>query len=937
MYYPKGSEWRKWDLHLHPPGTKLADGYKVSNDENALTHFCERLAESDVQAFGITDYFSFDGFFAVKERYRKLFPRSEKVFFPNIELRLDRSVNQKGEAINIHLLFPPDIKPEITAAFLNALPTVSTEGPNRRPIRCSQLQNESQFAGASVTLDGIETAIQETFGDFAIQPDKRQEILLVIASAKGDGLRAGGSGFKRRAALSDEIDKFCDAFFSNAGSREYFLDQERYESNEKALPKPVFDGCDAHSFDELTRALGKEVREKGKSKNITWVKADPTYMGLLQSLIEPAERVRIQGTIPDKKEPYKVISKVSFSNTKDFPSEIVFNGNLCSIIGSRSSGKSALLAHIAYSINPQNTITQQELSGQNPGPAPGYSWEDVESATCKVEWESGADTQGKVIFVPQNSLYNLSDQPEQVDRKITPALFRAYPALQDSFQAMNDAIEQSNNLIAETTRRWFSHADAIEEIRGSITSAGDKASIELHHNDLDRQITDMLAEAELDEGDMEKFNEFQNKRREIQLQLELTDSQFQGLEVYISISDSLDNAVNIPDSLELGISGIPSERWMPNELQERLTEIQTSAILHIKHQVEIELKEFALRGLSQKRVLTDEMTQLLSEHDDLIKKHDSNSQMKILTKEKEAQANRLLQIKDYENEIKSLLDEQVKYGEVIKGAIKRREKEISKFVEKLELAEPTIGELTFGVECQFAEETTLQVIEGLDQRRSSNDFVRLGDQSADFSGATERPVDFFNALRKGIVKLKARATSHSVATDILCATPEVRFTAYLDDDLIGGFKPSSMTPGKQALFALTLILSEHEDSWPLLIDQPEDDLDSRSIYDKVVPFLMERKKERQIIMVSHNANLVIGADSEQVIVANRHGENSRNKDEQTFEYFSGALEHNIIVPWLKGTALGLLSINQHACEILDGGKEAFEKRRNKYGYLLTGN
>ena len=72
-----------------------------------------------------------------------------------------------------------------------------------------------------------------------------------------------------------------------------------------------------------------------------------------------------------------------------------------------------------------------------------------------------------------------------------------------------------------------------------------------------------------------------------------------------------------------------------------------------------------------------------------------------------------------------------------------------------------------------------------------------------------------------------------------------------------------MTPGKQALFALTLILNESDDAWPLLIDQPEDDLDSRSVYDVLVGYLTERKRERQIIMVSHNANLVIGADSEQ--------------------------------------------------------------------------
>lgn len=73
-------------------------------------------------------------------------------------------------------------------------------------------------------------------------------------------------------------------------------------------------------------------------------------------------------------------------------------------------------------------------------------------------------------------------------------------------------------------------------------------------------------------------------------------------------------------------------------------------------------------------------------------------------------------------------------------------------------------------------------------------------------------------------------------------------------------------------------LEAPQEPWPLLIDQPEDDLDSRSIYDAIVPYLTKRKKERQIIMASHNANLVIGADSELVIVANRHGEDRRNRE-----------------------------------------------------------
>ena len=124
--------------------------------------------------------------------------------------------------------------------------------------------------------------------------------------------------------------------------------------------------------------------------------------------------------------------------------------------------------------------------------------------------------------------------------------------------------------------------------------------------------------------------------------------------------------------------------------------------------------------------------------------------------------------------------------------------------------------------------------------------------------------------------------------------------------------------------------SESEDTWPLLIDQPEDDLDSRSIYDDIVPFLKKKKKERQIIMVSHDANLVIGSDSEQVIIANRHGTDRKNADERQFNYLTGSMEYSKTKDEGCNDILKAQGVCEHACEILDGGKVAFEKRKNKY-------
>ena len=137
-----------------------------------------------------------------------------------------------------------------------------------------------------------------------------------------------------------------------------------------------------------------------------------------------------------------------------------------------------------------------------------------------------------------------------------------------------------------------------------------------------------------------------------------------------------------------------------------------------------------------------------------------------------------------------------------------------------------------------------------------------------------------------------------------------------------------MSPGKKAFVVLTLILEFSKDKKPVIIDQPEDSLDNRAIYNDLTNYLKEKKKERQIILVTHNPNIVVGADAENVIVANQHSEDAPNTHEIQFEYTNGSLE-NTYSKDVKYT-LEKQGIREHVVEILEGGKEAFEKREKKY-------
>ena len=145
-----------------------------------------------------------------------------------------------------------------------------------------------------------------------------------------------------------------------------------------------------------------------------------------------------------------------------------------------------------------------------------------------------------------------------------------------------------------------------------------------------------------------------------------------------------------------------------------------------------------------------------------------------------------------------------------------------------------------------------------------------------------------------------------------------------------------MSPGKKALVLLELLISLEDSKCPILIDQPEDDLDNRSIYYDLVQFIRRKKEERQIIIVTHNANVVLGADAEEVIIANQHGKDTENATFR-FEYRSGAIENDEIPTDASGAILpGILNkkgIQTQICDILEGGRTAFQLRQNKYAVI----
>jgi hypothetical protein len=123
-----------------------------------------------------------------------------------------------------------------------------------------------------------------------------------------------------------------------------------------------------------------------------------------------------------------------------------------------------------------------------------------------------------------------------------------------------------------------------------------------------------------------------------------------------------------------------------------------------------------------------------------------------------------------------------------------------------------------------------------------------------------------------------------------------------------------LSPGTRGIVLLLLYLAlDDADDRPLIIDQPEENLDPKSIFDELVSLFREAKNKRQVIMVTHNANLVVNTDADQIIVAqvgpHRPGELP------PITYLSGGLES--------------AHIRKAVCDILEGGERAFQERARR--------
>jgi predicted ATPase len=1000
FYSQKGSEWKRWDLHIHTPFTKLANAFKGKDEggtwdeEKIWDEYIKTLHESPVQAFGITDYFSCDNYFKLIKKYKHKYPESKKVFFPNIELRYSEAISKNETNPDVHVIFDNDentCSQRTIEKFLSKLPVLATDD-NGAAVYCTDLRTVKDFESSSVTIKCLKDALKATFG--ASKP------YLIVFPANNDGIRSTDNQSPRKVKASDTMDEFADLFFGNSRNKAWFLSNDRYD-NGKSEPKPVVSFSDSHSFQELDRLEGNV-----KNHEPTWIKADLTFRGLKQICFEPDDRVFIGEEPPVNvritQQSTKFISQLKIGQIENYNKrngewfqnvEIPINPELTAIIGNKGSGKSALIdiigllgeskqeTHFSFLSNkPKNKKFKQA----------GYA----ENFSAELTWESSNSTKKL-----------LSDEVD----KTKPEAVRYLP--QNYFEELTNDIE----IIAfrrEIENVVFSHVDVTNRL--GCTSFEGLQEFKTQQNvketsSLKTELSELNVEIISLEGEL---NPIFRKRISQELivkraELQAVESNKPPEEIKPDSGDAEQKALS--DKME-SLSKILDKTVEKGKLQ-RIELSNHKSILQKSLTLQQNLSSMNASVLQQKKELIPVCVELGFDTDELIKiefdvskiesmRVETSLRIEALEKDNELKLN----MKSNLTSLTSIPDLVTAYkfiqGEIteLKNKLGTPQRKYQSYLERLskwnaKIEEivgssnyPQVGTINF-LEAKILfidNELSKKLIEAKEKRKgvsskifdsknkilsfyselresveSKLDKVRTDDFHVNIDSAFIVEQSFQKQFTDYILKNKRGSFSgidgannlikelslnvnwndfnstydfiesvleklnyyegdqNSITEQIIQIKEFYNFMFSLEyfspkyELCLGDKNLSELSPGEKGLLLLVFYLQLDKNNIPLVIDQPEDNLDNESIFTVLANCIREAKKHRQVILVTHNPNLAVGADAEQIVYV--HLNKSKNYQ---FTYYSGSIEN----PHINGKIV----------DVLEGTQPAFVKRRLKY-------
>lgn len=944
MNNERGATWNKWDFHVHTPYSLLNNGYgfnpfqrNSSEDlfDTYVLNLFNKAIEKEIVAIGITDYFFIDGYKRIVQNYlqdsnkmRQLFPDEEKLkkineilIFPNIEFRLNTFVGNGNNSVNFHVIFSNELKiSEIEDNFLHIVKL--SDGPgNERPLTKDNLtymgkeykkHNQDDEDDFLVGLKQATVNYNEICDVLSNSPVLKEKYLISIPVDEDlSKIDWRGRDYQTRKDLYKIADLLMT---SNYRTREWALakgDEENRKSEFGSI-KPCIWGSDAHCYDKLFSPDGDRY---------CWIKADTTFEGLKQVLYEPESRVAIQSVMPGQKDSHQVIDYIIFRSPLMQEKSVLLNDGLTTIIGGKSTGKSILLRHIAKAIDSKQVEQKEGLVSQ-------LNSEKL-NVEAEVFWRDGSSGERKIIYIPQSWLNHIVD--EGLNDNQLNEMLRDIILQQEEIKNSNTyMVRQVGDIIKFAKHGIVDYIAAYKKIQdcdASLKEFGRSEAYQVAIANLQKQRENLSLEIGITDEDLKSYYLIENdisKQEHLFEEIKKEEQQIDFQKrpfVYLSESTKIKD----DDSFEYDFSNFSLfKECFEKKFQKMNQEVETIWNETIK-EIQQALQD---KKVSIERTLARLRNDLKPLQDGVFKSEELKKIEKQIESENEGFRN-AKKIEEIKADYCRKADEFKK--NLILSRLKMREayEAFAKNVSESNIKE---SNLEFKAEVRVRKQELFDAISGIFDNRSFRSFKDKSKYNIsdiqEFSVDDELFVSLWDAMLAGELSFKAANTLQTALERLFSDWFEIHYTIKSGEDTI-----ANMSPGKKALVLLELIVNLEKSKCPILIDQPEDDLDNRSIYKELVSYLKSKKKERQIIVVTHNANVVIGADAEEVIIANQDGKESPNLSSK-FEYRSGAIENNLPRLGNDGRPLnGLLNqkgIQEQICDILEGGKEAFDLRQKKY-------
>jgi ABC-type cobalamin/Fe3+-siderophores transport system ATPase subunit len=663
----------------------------------------------------------------------------------------------------------------------------------------------------------------------------------------------------------------------------------------KTYSKPVIAASDAHKTADV-------------GKLFTWIKADKTFDGLRQIIYEPELRVKIQKNEPEIKSKYQVIEKVSFNHADFGNQEIPLNPGLNTIIGGRSSGKSILLGCIAK---------LADYTGKVKGDNEDYETylEDV-TASMSILWADGSRERGrKVEYFPQSYINGLAAKAENT-AKLIENILKGDSNRRNCYESFERNLSKNNMEIASLLESYFNLRSVKKDLEDQLQSIGDPVGIENEISRLQKEVDELKINLTIklsveDEVQYISLKEDLEKRKNHITLLKTALSQLSELTNLHVMKDISADLISLPSNVNQRITAFydelkreTGEKWL--EIIKQVKDETSNCILYDENKI----KEIESDNLYQKGETFYKENGAV---DALNKRLDSEKKKAEYIKEK------LKKCKEYDEKIitaqNAIMEKHASFYNIMTAV----SEQVS--MEKDDVSIVPVP--------QFASEKFSSFVDNNFNKRGQKVQALLGFVWQDATSFNEFIENVFEDIVNGRYTLKSSRDEKQVASELVSAN----YYKLIYDVKYQGDTLSSMSEGKKAFVILRMILDFDENECPILIDQPEDDLDNRAIYNDLVTYIRAKKAHRQMILVTHNPNVVVAADSEEIIVSNQDGINSKNQDDIKFEYRSGAMENTYEQDKTKSVLISQ-GIRQHVCDLLEGGDIAFKQRENKYGFSI---